>query len=269
MSPNHSIREIVLFLIITTFLVGCSTVPARTTSTTQPTGSELVSTATINSQVLNTASPDSNIPFSLADYRFPASIDPAERYLFYLHGKIIEDQGIPAVSPDYGEYEYEAILERFRDFGFAVISEPRAKNADVMKSARKIAGEVETLIKAGVPPGSITVVGVSKGAYIAILVSHLLENPEVNFVIIAICHPDVIEELKMDQIVLSGYVLSIYDSIDAYAGSCRVFVSLSDAKHLSKFEEVVLHVGLGHGLVYKPLDEWMLPAVQWARERAQ
>ena len=45
----------------------------------------------------------------LSAYAFPVSIDPAKQYLFYFHGKIIEDQGIHAVSPDYGEYEYEAI----------------------------------------------------------------------------------------------------------------------------------------------------------------
>ena len=47
-------------------------------------------------------SPVSDSSLFLSQYFFPTSIDPAKRYLFYLHGKIIEDQGIPAVSPDYG-----------------------------------------------------------------------------------------------------------------------------------------------------------------------
>jgi CubicO group peptidase (beta-lactamase class C family) len=46
----------------------------------------------------------------ISAYTFPETIDPAGQYLFYLHGKIIEDQGIPAVSEEFGEYEYEAIL---------------------------------------------------------------------------------------------------------------------------------------------------------------
>lgn len=45
--------------------------------------------------------------FDLSAYAFPDSIDSTKRYLFYLHGKIIEDLGMPAVSPDFGEYEYE------------------------------------------------------------------------------------------------------------------------------------------------------------------
>ena len=59
----------------------------------------------------------------LAAYAFPARIDPAAKYLFYLHGKIIEDQGLPAISPDYGEYQYAAILQALAGHGFHVISE--------------------------------------------------------------------------------------------------------------------------------------------------
>ena len=85
----------------------------------------------------NTANPQESHPSEFSDYEFPDSIDPAKQYLFYLHGKIIEDQGIPAVSPDYGEYEYEAILERLSGFGFVVVSEQRPKNADGVKYAKK------------------------------------------------------------------------------------------------------------------------------------
>jgi hypothetical protein len=35
-----------------------------------------------------------------------------DRVLFYLHGKIVEDQGPSAESERYGRYEYEAILKR-------------------------------------------------------------------------------------------------------------------------------------------------------------
>lgn len=56
-------------------------------------------------------------------YVFPVAIDPTQRYMFYLHGRIIEDQGIPAVSSEYGTYEYEAILEKLASHGFTMISE--------------------------------------------------------------------------------------------------------------------------------------------------
>ena len=186
--------------------------------------------------------------------------------MFYLHGKIIEDQGIPAIDPVYGEYEYEAILAKLSRYGFVVISEQRLKNTDSVEYARKITEQVTALLKAGVPSNKITVVGASKGAGIAILVSHFLENKEINFVIMAICDPVTVEELRQNQIFLYGNVLSIYDSTDVLAGSCQELFSFSEGKGISRYKEVILNIGLGHGILYKPLDEWIIPAVQWARK---
>lgn len=202
---------------------------------------------------------------NLSEYAFPESIDTAQRYMFYLHGKIIEDQGIPAISPEYGEYEYEAILERLSSYGFTLISEPRPKNTDGMAYARKIAGQVATLLDAGVPAKNVTVVGASKGAGIAIYVSHYLENKDVNFVVMAICHPDEVKALKQGQIFLYGNILSIYDSADEFAGSCQDLFSFSEEKGITRHEEVVLSIGTGHGILYQPLDEWVVPTVQWAK----
>ena len=127
------------------------------------------------------ATPQLSPTFDISKYSFPESVDSTKHYLFYLHGKIIEDQGIPAVSPDYGEYEYQAILEKLSSYGFVVISEQRGKNTDSMEYAKKITEQVTTLLKAGVPAKNITIVGASKGAGITIFVSHLLENEEYEF----------------------------------------------------------------------------------------
>src|SRR4030067_991612 len=86
-------------ILMTVFLAGCRSVA--------PTSS---SNKTIS--VASTASPTSDSSLFLTQYAFRTSIDPTKRYMFYLHGKVIEDQGIPAVSPEYGKYEYEAILEK-------------------------------------------------------------------------------------------------------------------------------------------------------------
>jgi len=204
--------------------------------------------------------------FNMLKYNFPESVDPTNAYLFYLHGKIIEDQGIPAISPDFGEYEYQAILERLSSYGFVVISEQRAKNTDSMAYAQKISGQVTALLNAGVPAENITVVGASKGAGITIFVSHLLKNIDVNFVIMAICNPETVKALVQDQITLSGNVLSIYDSMDELAGSCQELFSFSEGNGISKYNEIILNLGTGHGILFKPLDEWIIPAVQWARK---
>jgi hypothetical protein len=218
----------------------------------------------------NEATPQASHPSEFTEYEFPHAIDPAKQYLFYLHGRIIEEQGVSAVSPEFGAYEYEAILEKLRRHGFVVISEQRPKNTEGVEYANRVTEQITTLLNAGVPAKNITVVGASKGAGIAVYISHFLANEEINFVIMGICHPDEVEGLKQQQISLYGNVLSIYDSADyEFAGSCEELFSFSEANGgLSRHDEIVLNIGTGHGILYKPLDEWILPTVQWANKNA-
>ena len=63
---------------------------------------------------------------------------------------------------------------------------------------------------------------------------------------------------------LWGNFLSIYESSDE-KGSCK---SLFNPKHRkSKFKEVKLNMGNGHGFLYKPYDEWVIPLVNWANNK--
>jgi len=202
-----------------------------------------------------------------ARYGFPTQIDPTRRYLFYLHGRILEDQGLPAISPEYGEYQYQEILSVLESYGYVVISEQRPKNADGWKYAQRTARQVTELLTTGVPPGSITVVGASKGASIAAVASSLVDNTEVNYVLLGSCHPTLIDEWKQEGLTLSGNVLAIYDFADVeYSGSCEELFSLSEGKGLGRHDEILLHVGTGHGILYKPLPEWVLPTVKWANQ---
>jgi len=197
-------------LMMVIFLVNCQgTAPTSS-------GIEIIPVAT-------TASPVSDSSLFLTQYVFPpAAIDPTKYYMFYLHGKIVEDQGIPAVSPDYGVYEYEAILDKLASHGFTVISEQRAKDTNSGNYAERVVGQVKKLLNAGVPAKNIAIVGASKGATIAILVSYFLNNEEVNFVLLGSCHPNVVAEFKQEGVSLSGNILSIYDfADDEYSGSCE------------------------------------------------
>ena len=212
----------------------------------------------------STASLTSDSSLFLTMYTFPRSIDSAKRYLFYLHGRIIEDQGIPAVSPEYGEYEYEVILGKLASHGFTIISEQRSKNADGMKYAERVAGQVAGLLNAGVPTKNITVVGASKGASIVIAVSSFLANKALNFVLLGTCNPETVQFSKQQNLFLYGNVLTIRDSADGFAGSCEELFVFSEGK-IARHEEIVLDIGTGHGILYKPLDKWILPTVQWAQ----
>ena len=198
----------------------------------------------------------------LSDFAFPTSIDPAARYLFYLHGRIIEDQGLPAVSPEFGEYQYLEILRSLQQRGFIVISEQRPRDTDSPTYASRVVGQIGQLIAAGVPAGQISVVGASKGGGIAVYTSSQLQNRDVNFVIMSICSPESLAEFERSGTTLYGNVLSLYDESDVLAGSCATL--FADSPNLARHDEIVLHVGTGHGILYQPLAEWIDPVVDWA-----
>lgn len=180
------------------------------------------------------------------------------KYLFYLHGKIVEDQGVKAVSEKYGAYQYEKIVEGFRAEGFNVISEARPVNTDVENYAKKIADQIRQLLKDGVSPENITVVGASKGAFITMLASTYLKSKNVNFVIIAGCG---VSKEFLNLANLYGNVLSIYEKSDS-TGSCQTV--FDDAEGLSKRKEVMIETGLAHGFIYRPMREWLIPTLDWA-----
>jgi hypothetical protein len=192
---------------------------------------------------------------------FPPKIDPAARHLFYLHGRIVEEQGPKAVSDRFGPYAYEEILETFRKAGFTVISEVRPTGVEVDAYASRIEGQIRTLLAAGVAPDHVTVVGASRGAVIAMRISTRLRNRKVRFVLLGNCNETVFSRYRFD---LAGEVLSIFETSDEYGGSCRGLFTASTG--LSKKEEISLSNGLGHGFLYRPLPQWVDPTIAWARD---
>jgi hypothetical protein len=189
----------------------------------------------------------------------PAEIDTEARYLFYLHGRIIEDEGVRPTHPQFGVYEYELILDELAASGLVVISEIRPPGADGMEHARKTAQQVRELLDAGVPPDHITVMGFSKGGGIAILTSWELQQPEVRFVWLAACGD---WAFRMSALVPAGRILSIYEASDQLGVSCEPLFDRSD---LIQAEEVRIETGERHGAFYRPIPEWIEPAVAWLR----
>jgi hypothetical protein len=192
----------------------------------------------------------------------PDKIDRKARYMFYLHGRIIEMKGIRPTSEKYGVYEYEKILETLKDKGFIVISEARKPGTIASQYARKVVSQVNRLLQAGVPPSHITVIGASKGALIAMLVSTELRNKEVNFVFLSGCTDAIFHRFDVD---FCGNILSIYDEKDRLVGSCETFFKNSTG--INKYKEIKLNVGTGHGILYRPLKEWIKPVVKWAKKQ--
>jgi len=191
----------------------------------------------------------------------PANPSPSERYVFYLHGKIIEEHGLQPNDPQFGVYHYEGILRTLEAHGLHVISEARPRGTDPGMYARRVADQVTKLIQRGVPADHMTVIGASKGAIIAMLVSTKVADKSVRYVLLSDCNDDV---FKQFDIRLHGAVLSIYDQGDPIGGTCQKF--FNKAAELSKRREISLKLGIGHALLYSPRREWIDPAVQWAKE---
>ena len=185
-------------------------------------------------------------------------IDKASRYVLYLPGRIVEPRNTRPVSPKFGVYEYEQIVQTFKSGGFKVISEARDHDTDVERYAATLADEIRALLSAGVPAKHITVVGASQGSWIAMLTSTYLKNRDVNFVFIAACSADP-GFLKL--VDLHGNVLSIYERTDL-AQSCQEF--RKDATGVNAWKEIEVNTGLKHGFLFRPLKEWMEPTIQWA-----
>lgn len=185
-------------------------------------------------------------------------------YLFYLHGRIIEEQGVNAISEKFGEYEYQSILNRFEKDGFNVISEARPKDTDIDFYSNKVVEQVDSLLKSNVKAHNISILGASKGAVIAMLTSSKLKKTKVNFILMGNCNEWVQNNFDIN---LHGNVLSIYEESDTFGQSCKVIKSNSTS--INSFEEVILNTNLGHGFLYKPLGEWVVPVVNWIKRNSK
>lgn len=142
------------------------------------------------------------------------NIQKSETYLFYLHGAIVQEMGIHAVSEEFGAYEYLKILDTLSHYGYHVISEARPKGTDVVKYAEKVAKQIDTLLSRGVQPENIVVVGASQGAYIAVEAANLVKNPKVKYVIMALCNDYNLNYYSKYSPKLCGNFLSIYEESD-------------------------------------------------------
>ena len=189
----------------------------------------------------------------------PTSINAESRYLFFMHGKIVEKKGIPATSRRYGDYDYLDMLDTFASNGFNVISETRSSGTDVHDYAFKITDQVVELIRSGVPASHITVSGFSKGGRMTMIVSSILNNKDINYVVLAGCRLSNRYDYDLNP---SGRVLSIYDISDDTFGSCSGVFEEGNINLVTN--EIVLDTGKGHGVFYTPITEWVKPMMSWA-----
>jgi hypothetical protein len=184
------------------------------------------------------------------------------RYLIYLHAKIVETQGRLPTDSTYGTYQYDAILDSLRNSGFVVLSDQRPPDANSDSAAAHVAQQVDSLIRLGVAPEAISVVGFSKGGWIAILASNRLQNPRLSFVFMAACGPWAFQRPDLH---VAGRMLSIYETSDSLGVACTpMFAHRSPGSYV---EEIALSLGLGHGTFFRPRSAWLAPVISWADGR--
>ena len=148
--------------------------------------------------------------------------------------------------------------------GFIVLSEKRIKNTDTKKYAEKIVSQIDSLIKTGVKPNHITIVGTSKGGYIAQYVSTFAKNPNLNFVFIGSFQESDINNYP--EINFCGNILTIYEKTDVFGVTAIKRKETSKLK-INQFKEIELNTGLKHGFLYIASDEWIKPCKMWAKRK--
>jgi hypothetical protein len=184
------------------------------------------------------------------------------RYIIYLHARIVEEEGRHPTSPDFGTYEYDAILDSLRRAGFVVLSDQRPPRTDSDSFATHVAQQVDSLLRLGVSPQAITVIGFSKGGWIAILASSRLQNRAISFVFMGACGPWAFQRSDLH---VTGRLLSLYETSDSLGVSCApMFARRSPG---SQVREMALSLGLRHGTFFKPRSAWLDPATAWAQRR--
>lgn len=184
-----------------------------------------------------------------------------DRFIFFLHNRFLEEHELNELHPEFGRTEYNKIIAEFEKNGLKVFSEKRNGNVNAREYAVGIVNQIDSLIKSGTESRKITIVGTSKGGYIAQYVSTLANNPDLNFVFIASFRNSDIENIS--EINYCGNILTIYEKSDPFGVSAleRKNTSSCEIKH---FEEIELNTGMGHGFLFKPLKEWIEPTIKWA-----
>lgn len=184
-----------------------------------------------------------------------------KNHVFYLHGRIIELQGIPAISEKFGEYQYQEIISTLRETGATIHQEIRTEQTDFQTFCLHVSDQIDSLVNLGIPPESITVIGASKGAVMAMNISDQNQHP-INYVLLGANNQQIEQENNWN---LHGRILGIYEKTDALAGN-NYKHWINKSTNAIEFKQIELNTGLGHGFIFQPIEEWITPTREWMKK---
>lgn len=188
----------------------------------------------------------------------PQHINPADKFVFYSHGLIVEGDNPRPEHPRWGVYDFPAVVKALSDPRYNLIAFHRPKHTDPVAYAKKLSAQVRHLMDQGVPASNISLVGFSRGGFITVLASNELKNTELNFVIIAACTTNL--TLRND-ISVYGHFYSIYETSDT-VGSCSQLTT-KNYNTLASVQELIISTGKEHGAFYQPRIEWVGSLKWW------
>lgn len=182
------------------------------------------------------------------------SKDQNNTHVFYLHGKIVQEQGIEAKSEKFGKYEYRAILDSLKVIAKEIHAEIRKPETKFNEFCLKTSNQIDSLIRIGVKPKEIILIGASMGGVMAMKISTINENP-INYVFLGANNNSIEEELDFD---LHGRILGIYEKSDSICGNDYKYW-INKCEKVVEFKEHQINTQLNHGFLYRPLREWINP----------
>ena len=89
----------------------------------------------------------------------PKQINPAEKFVFYSHGLIVEGDNPRPEHTSWGVYDFPAVVKALSDPKYNLIAYHRPKNTNPLVYAKQLSGQVTYLIGRGVPARNISLIG--------------------------------------------------------------------------------------------------------------
>lgn len=185
-----------------------------------------------------------------------------DHYVFYSHGYIVEGDNPSPIHKRFGIYDFPLIKHALSDPQYYLIAYHRPFKTDPFTYANSLSKQVESLLDKGVPAKNITLIGFSRGGFITAMVSSIVANKELNFIIMAACTNRLINN---KDIIIYGNLLSIYETSDR-VGSCDNLVN-KNPKTINTYTEMAISTGKEHGAFYTPDSSWIIPIKKWIKER--
>ena len=110
----------------------------------------------------------------------------------------------------------------------------------------------------------MTVVGFSKGGFLALGVAASVGSDDVRYGILAGCGSDPAWVSRLGP-RLRGRFLSLLDRSDRFDPSCAALFAAAD--RVREKHEHTFDTGLDHGLFYRPRGDWVARIVEWTARK--